>query len=164
MDRPDVLVLGGGGTLGEAWLRALLAGLEAESGWDLRECDAFVGTSAGAIVAAVLAAGPPPPGPAGGAGPRRAEAAAAAGGAGRDPAGSTDGSSGGARRDAAGSADGSSRASGPGSSSRGSSGRGSSGPGEPGPVDQLAGLWRRAGGAALSVAAPFTPVAAAGLE
>jgi NTE family protein len=57
MRRPDVLVLGGGGTLGEAWLRALLAGLEAEAGWDLRECDAFVGTSAGSIVAAVLAAG-----------------------------------------------------------------------------------------------------------
>jgi NTE family protein len=57
VNRPDVLVLGGGGTLGEAWLRALLAGLEAETGWDLRECDAFVGTSAGSIVAAVLAAG-----------------------------------------------------------------------------------------------------------
>jgi NTE family protein len=57
MRRPDVLVLGGGATLGEAWLRALLAGLEAETGWDLRECDAFVGTSAGSIVAAVLAAG-----------------------------------------------------------------------------------------------------------
>jgi NTE family protein len=55
--RPDVLVLGGGGTLGEAWLRALLAGLEAEAGWDLRECNAFVGTSAGSIVASVLAAG-----------------------------------------------------------------------------------------------------------
>jgi len=55
--RPDVLVLGGGGVLGEAWLRACLAGVEAESGWDLRECDAFVGTSAGSIVAAVLAAG-----------------------------------------------------------------------------------------------------------
>ena len=57
MIRPDVLVLGGGGTLGEAWLRSLLAGLEAETGWDLRECEAFVGTSAGSIVAAVLAAG-----------------------------------------------------------------------------------------------------------
>ena len=52
-----MLVLGGGGTLGEAWLRSLLAGLEAETGWDLRECDAFVGTSAGSIVAAVLATG-----------------------------------------------------------------------------------------------------------
>jgi NTE family protein len=57
MRRPDVLVLGGGGTLGEAWLRSLLAGLEAGTGWDLRRCDAFVGTSAGSIVAAVLAAG-----------------------------------------------------------------------------------------------------------
>ncbi|HKH15988.1 MAG TPA: patatin-like phospholipase family protein [Solirubrobacteraceae bacterium] len=57
MIRPDVLVLGGGGTLGEAWLRALLAGLEAETGWDLRVCEAFVGTSAGAIVAAYLASG-----------------------------------------------------------------------------------------------------------
>jgi NTE family protein len=55
--RPDVLVLGGGGLLGEAWLRSCLAGIEAEAGWDLRECRAFVGTSAGSIVAAVLAAG-----------------------------------------------------------------------------------------------------------
>jgi NTE family protein len=55
--RPDVLVLGGGGLLGETWLRACLAGIEAEAGWDLRECRAFVGTSAGSIVAAVLAAG-----------------------------------------------------------------------------------------------------------
>jgi NTE family protein len=55
--RPDVLVLGSGGVLGEAWLRACLAGLEAESSWDLRACDAFVGTSAGSIVAAALAAG-----------------------------------------------------------------------------------------------------------
>ena len=52
-----MLVLGGGGVLGEAWLRSCLAGIEAESGWDLRESDAFVGTSAGSIVAAVLAAG-----------------------------------------------------------------------------------------------------------
>jgi NTE family protein len=57
MRRPEVLVLGGGGTLGEAWLRSLLAGLEAGTGWDLRRCDAFVGTSAGSIVASVLAAG-----------------------------------------------------------------------------------------------------------
>jgi len=57
MNRPDVLVLGGGGVLGEAWLRSALAGLEAGSGYDLRDCGAFVGTSAGSIVAAVLAAG-----------------------------------------------------------------------------------------------------------
>ena len=55
--RPDVLVLGGGGVLGEAWLRALLAGLESGTGWNLRDCEGFVGTSAGSIVAAVLAAG-----------------------------------------------------------------------------------------------------------
>jgi hypothetical protein len=29
-----VLVLGGGGVLGEAWLRALLAGLESGTGWE----------------------------------------------------------------------------------------------------------------------------------
>jgi len=57
MNRPDVLVLGGGGVLGEAWLRSVLAGLETGTGWDLRQCDVFVGTSAGSIVAAVLAAG-----------------------------------------------------------------------------------------------------------
>jgi NTE family protein len=56
-DVPDVLVLGGGGVLGEAWLRGALAGLESATGWDLRRCEAFVGTSAGSIVAAVLAAG-----------------------------------------------------------------------------------------------------------
>jgi len=58
--RPDVLVLGGGGVLGEAWLRACLAGLADGTGWDPRESDAFVGTSAGSIVAAVLAAGRAP--------------------------------------------------------------------------------------------------------
>ena len=66
-------MLGGGGVLGEAWLRACLAGLEAETGWDLRECDAFVGTSAGSIVAAVLAAGRRPAA-ARGAAARRGEA------------------------------------------------------------------------------------------
>lgn len=55
--RPDVLVLGGGGTLGEAWMNGVLAGIEESSGVDLREVEAFVGTSAGSIVAANLAAG-----------------------------------------------------------------------------------------------------------
>ena len=59
-DRPDVLVLGAGGTLGEAWMRGLLAGLEAAGGPDMRACEYFVGTSAGSIVAATLAAGRPP--------------------------------------------------------------------------------------------------------
>jgi NTE family protein len=61
--RPDVLVLGAGGSLGEAWMTGVLAGIEASSGLDLRETETFVGTSAGAIVAARLAAGrrPRPP-------------------------------------------------------------------------------------------------------
>jgi NTE family protein len=55
--RPDVLVLGGGGVLGEAWMTAVLAGLADAAGFDPRECDGYVGTSAGSIVAAALAAG-----------------------------------------------------------------------------------------------------------
>ena len=54
---PDVLVLGVGGTLGEAWLRGLLSGLESASGLDFRRCEYFVGSSAGSIVAASLAGG-----------------------------------------------------------------------------------------------------------
>jgi NTE family protein len=55
--RPDVLVLGGGGLLGERWLMGVLAGVEDATGFDLRGCEYFVGTSAGSIVAARLAAG-----------------------------------------------------------------------------------------------------------
>jgi NTE family protein len=58
--RPDVLVLGGGGVLGEAWMMGVLAGIEDGAGFDLRDCESFVGTSAGAIVAAHLAAGRSP--------------------------------------------------------------------------------------------------------
>jgi NTE family protein len=54
---PDALVLGAGGTLGEAWLRGVLNGLEASAGLDFRECEYLLGTSAGSIVAATLAAG-----------------------------------------------------------------------------------------------------------
>lgn len=57
---PDVLVLGGGGVLGEAWMMGVLAGVEDATGFDLRECEYFVGTSAGAIVAAHLVAGNAP--------------------------------------------------------------------------------------------------------
>jgi NTE family protein len=56
---PDVLVLGGGGILGEAWMSAVLAGIEDASGFDARDCSGFVGTSAGSIVASALAAGLP---------------------------------------------------------------------------------------------------------
>ena len=57
---PDVLVLGGGGILGEAWMGALLAGLQDAAGFDPRECEGYVGTSAGSIVAAALTAGVDP--------------------------------------------------------------------------------------------------------
>ena len=57
---PDALVLGAGGTLGEAWLRGLLNGVEAGGSLDFRDCEYLVGTSAGSIVAATLAAGKRP--------------------------------------------------------------------------------------------------------
>jgi NTE family protein len=57
ISRPDVLVLAGGGLVGEAWMTGVLAGLEAAAGIDFRACDHFVGTSAGSIVSAHLAAG-----------------------------------------------------------------------------------------------------------
>jgi NTE family protein len=55
-----VLVLGAGGVVGRGWMAGVLTGLEEGTGWDLRQCDAFVGTSAGSIVAATLAAGERP--------------------------------------------------------------------------------------------------------
>jgi NTE family protein len=58
--RPDVLVLGAGGVLGEAWMMGVLAGIEDATGFDLRDCDYYVGTSAGSIVAAHLVAGQSP--------------------------------------------------------------------------------------------------------
>jgi NTE family protein len=60
MQTPDVLVLGGGGILGEAWMSAVLAGIDEADGLDVRGCGCFVGTSAGSIVAASLVAGLPP--------------------------------------------------------------------------------------------------------
>jgi NTE family protein len=57
---PNVLVLGVGGILGEAWMSGFLAGSAHATGVDYREMDAFMGTSAGSIVAAQLAAGVEP--------------------------------------------------------------------------------------------------------
>jgi NTE family protein len=54
---PDVLVLAGGGVVGEAWMTGVLAGIEDGAGVDMARVEAFVGTSAGAIVSARLAAG-----------------------------------------------------------------------------------------------------------
>jgi NTE family protein len=57
---PDVVVLAGGGIVGEAWMTGVVGGLADAGGPDLRQAESFVGTSAGAIVAARLAAGRPP--------------------------------------------------------------------------------------------------------
>jgi NTE family protein len=54
---PEVLILGGGGILGEAWMSAVLCGLDDAPGFDSRGCSCYVGTSAGSIVATVLVAG-----------------------------------------------------------------------------------------------------------
>ena len=54
---PDVLVLGAGGILGEGWMNGVLAGLEDAADVRFAGCRAFVGTSAGSIVAARLVAG-----------------------------------------------------------------------------------------------------------
>ena len=53
----NVLVLGGGGLLGEAWMTGVLAGYEDSMGVDVCDCRQLVGTSAGSIVAASLVAG-----------------------------------------------------------------------------------------------------------
>jgi NTE family protein len=60
LKRPDALVLAAGGTLGEAWMRGLLDGVGTAAGIDFRDCEYFVGTSAGSIVASFLAGGRPP--------------------------------------------------------------------------------------------------------
>jgi NTE family protein len=60
LSRPDVLVLGGGGLLGEQWMLGVLAGIQDATGFDLRDCEHFIGTSAGSIIAAQLAAGRAP--------------------------------------------------------------------------------------------------------
>jgi NTE family protein len=83
--RPDVLVLAGGGILGEAWMTALLAGIEAATGVNFTRTEHFVGTSAGAVVAGSLSAGRRPQAPSAAArraGPDTSEAAdpSAAGG------------------------------------------------------------------------------------
>ncbi|MFT3927788.1 MAG: patatin-like phospholipase family protein [Myxococcales bacterium] len=51
------LVLGCGGVAGAAWTTATLSELERVLGWDAREADVLIGTSAGALAAALLGAG-----------------------------------------------------------------------------------------------------------
>lgn len=54
------LVLGGGGIIGSAWLAGSLRALERETGWDPRDADVIVGTSAGSIMGTFCASGRPP--------------------------------------------------------------------------------------------------------
>ena len=61
--RPDALVLGVGGVLGEAWITGVLAGITSRTGIDFRDCEQLIGTSAGSIVAAHLMAGETPRSP-----------------------------------------------------------------------------------------------------
>jgi NTE family protein len=65
VERPDILVLGGGGRQGEAWMTGLLAGLEDAHELDFGGCEYYIGTSAGAVVATRLAIGQPLRRPAG---------------------------------------------------------------------------------------------------
>jgi NTE family protein len=54
------LVLGAGGMVGQAFHAGVLSALADELGWDARDADLLVGTSAGSIVATMLRAGMPP--------------------------------------------------------------------------------------------------------
>jgi NTE family protein len=53
-------VLGGGGTVGAAWLMGALDAIAAGTGWDPGSADYVVGTSAGSVIGALLACGVPP--------------------------------------------------------------------------------------------------------
>ena len=51
------LILGGGGSVGTAYHAGALTALEQDLGWDPREADVIVGTSAGSVVGSLLTAG-----------------------------------------------------------------------------------------------------------
>lgn len=51
------LVLGAGGVLGAAWTIGALAAVEQELGWDPREAEVLIGTSAGSVLASALGCG-----------------------------------------------------------------------------------------------------------
>ena len=51
------VVLGAGGVLGAAWTIGALAALQEQRGWDPREADVLVGTSAGSVLASFLGCG-----------------------------------------------------------------------------------------------------------
>ncbi len=54
------LVLGGGGTVGMAYHAGALAALQHDLGWDARDAEVVVGTSAGSLVGSLLRIGVPP--------------------------------------------------------------------------------------------------------
>lgn len=51
------LVLGAGGVLGASWTVGALAAVEEQLGWDPRQAEVLIGTSAGSVLAAALASG-----------------------------------------------------------------------------------------------------------
>jgi NTE family protein len=51
------LVLGAGGVLGASWTVGALAAVQEELGWDPREAEVLVGTSAGSVLASALSCG-----------------------------------------------------------------------------------------------------------
>lgn len=51
------LVLGAGGVLGAAWTIGALAAVQEEYGWDPREAEVLIGTSAGSVLSAFLGCG-----------------------------------------------------------------------------------------------------------
>jgi NTE family protein len=51
------LVLGAGGVLGAAWTIGALGAVQEQYGWDPREADVLIGTSAGSVLAAMLGSG-----------------------------------------------------------------------------------------------------------
>ena len=51
------LVLGAGGVLGAAWTVGALSAVEEQLGWDPREAEVLIGTSAGSVLAAALGCG-----------------------------------------------------------------------------------------------------------
>jgi NTE family protein len=53
------LVLGAGGVVGQAYQAGVLAALQREAGWDPRDADLIVGTSAGSVTGAALRVGVP---------------------------------------------------------------------------------------------------------
>src|SRR5688500_5286258 len=54
------LAMGAGGVVGASWLMGALEGLEAQTGWQPRDADYIVGTSAGSVIGTLVASGIPP--------------------------------------------------------------------------------------------------------